>query len=262
MSANVQNRIVVGFDGSQPSEHALTWAAGAAAARGLGLHILAARDGENSPDLAAEAVDRIRAQHPDLPVTGSAPVGSPRYLLAEASEQAAVVVVGNRGRSRWRAAILGTTSLSTAMHSACPVVIMRGNEVAVSPPGRIVVGVDGSGPSADAIDHALAVAADQAHINLVMAWSTAASDDQIPPFADDILRRTLGDRDISGINLTLSARAGHPVDVLSQLSGDADLLVIGRRGAEGFAGLAMGSTAAHVLNEASCPIMLVPPTKE
>lgn len=249
--------IVVGYDGSPTADLALDWAADSAVHQRRELHILGVRDSVNSPDNTPRAVERIRADHPELTVSASAPVGNARYLLVDAADTASCVVLGNRGRSRWRAALLGTVSLSVAMHADCPVVIIRKRDHVQSPPMKLLVGVDGSNTSVAAARYAVQVAPEGAEVKVVMAWPTAATADQIPAAAQEILDHvTLEER--PGVTITKEAVPGHPVDVLTRLAKDADLLVMGRRGSEGFTGLHMGSTAQHVLYETHCPIAILP----
>lgn len=53
------------------------------------------------------------------------------------------------------------------------------------------------------------------------------------------------------------AVAGLPAPTLIDLSGDADLLVVGSRGRGGFASMAMGSTSLQCVLHARCPVTVV-----
>lgn len=249
--------VTTGYDGSVAADRALEWAAATAAHQARPLHILGVRDTADADDITGPAVARARQQYPDLEVSASAPVGSPRYVLVEAAANASTMVLGNRGRSRWRAALLGTVSLSVAMHATCPVVIVRAGHEGVTPPQRLLVGVDGSPTSLDAARRAISLAPEGATVRIVMAWPIATTPEQIPAAAHEILSDLpLVER--PEVTVVREALPGHPVDVLTSLSAETDLVVLGRRGAEGYTGLQMGSTAQHVLNEISCPVAIVP----
>jgi nucleotide-binding universal stress UspA family protein len=51
---------------------------------------------------------------------------------------------------------------------------------------------------------------------------------------------------------------GRPVEVLREATAEAQLLVLGSRGAGGVAGLLLGSTASGVVAGASCPVVVLP----
>jgi nucleotide-binding universal stress UspA family protein len=54
--------------------------------------------------------------------------------------------------------------------------------------------------------------------------------------------------------------SGHASGALVDQGRTADLLVLGARGRGGFAGLVLGSVTTGVVNHASCPVVVVPPT--
>jgi nucleotide-binding universal stress UspA family protein len=57
--------------------------------------------------------------------------------------------------------------------------------------------------------------------------------------------------------VTLHTVSGVPADELVKASQDADLLVVGARGAGGFARLNMGSVSNQVSHHAACPVVIV-----
>ena len=142
--------------------------------------------------------------------------------------------------------------------------------------GRIVVGVDGSAPSAQALRWAVALAKlTGQEVHAVSAW--------IPPTAygwgpiiDDTdweenarvvlagaVKETLDDADSALVRQ--EAVHGHPAQVLLDAAEGADMLVVGNRGHGGFAGLLLGSVSRHVSAHAACPVLVVheddaPPT--
>ena len=58
--------------------------------------------------------------------------------------------------------------------------------------------------------------------------------------------------------VTVRALSGLAADELINASEDADLLVVGARGAGGFARLVMGSVSTQVTHHALCPVVVVP----
>jgi nucleotide-binding universal stress UspA family protein len=134
------------------------------------------------------------------------------------------------------------------------------------PQGRIVVGVDGSDASLDALRWALRQAQlTNSELAAVSSWYYPS---QIAEFvADDIdwgararslLDEALASVDAEGdVTVTRTTAQGHPAQVLCDASKDADLLVVGSRGHGGFAGMMLGSVSVHVSAHADCPVVVV-----
>ncbi|MBO0728803.1 MAG: universal stress protein [Acidimicrobiaceae bacterium] len=135
----------------------------------------------------------------------------------------------------------------------------------------VVVGVDGSDPSSEA----LAWAAEEARLRratlkVVHAW-------QIPSVAyvgpapivdqsqwvqqaqatlDEQVGKVLGDA--PGIDLVTELWEGPSAQAIIDAAADADVLVVGSRGRGGFAGLLLGSVSNQVVHHARCPVVVVP----
>lgn len=59
-------------------------------------------------------------------------------------------------------------------------------------------------------------------------------------------------------SVTVRVISGYPARELIDESRDADLVVVGSRGAGGFAKLMMGSVSSQVVGHAHCPVVVVP----
>ena len=59
------------------------------------------------------------------------------------------------------------------------------------------------------------------------------------------------------MDIRTSIHEGHPAKVLIERSKEADLLVVGARGHEGFAGMLLGSVSQHLVAHADCPVVVV-----
>jgi nucleotide-binding universal stress UspA family protein len=58
-------------------------------------------------------------------------------------------------------------------------------------------------------------------------------------------------------SVTVRAVSGQPAAALIEASHDADLVVVGSRGAGGFASLLTGSVTSQVVSHAACPVVVV-----
>ena len=139
----------------------------------------------------------------------------------------------------------------------------------------IIVGVDGSGHSQRALEWALEEAAiRQVPLTVLTVHeavrgyysATAVSPDN--PARTEAAREAAAEeteKALAGLqgphpaSVTVKAVHGVPVEQLIEAGQDADMLVLGSRGAGGFTRLLMGSTAGQVAEHTLCPILIVPP---
>ena len=136
----------------------------------------------------------------------------------------------------------------------------------------IVVGVDGSASSRKALTWAAAEAAEHGadlvvinvweHTLLPPAGSVSVSEHYVPDpsqrTADDLLKvikEELGEE--PPVLVQAQVKQGRPAKVLIEESAGAELLVVGKRGHGGFAGLVLGSVSQHVAAYAKCPVTVV-----
>jgi len=63
-------------------------------------------------------------------------------------------------------------------------------------------------------------------------------------------------------SVTVTAVHGFPVEEILKAGGDADMIVLGSRGAGGFTRLMLGSTAGQVAQHAPSPVLIVPPANQ
>ena len=139
----------------------------------------------------------------------------------------------------------------------------------------IVVGVDGSGHSQRALERAMNEAAIR-HVPLTVLTVHEAirgyyghmvtySDDPDRTEAARKAAQAETDKVLAGLDgprpesVTVKAVHGFIVEELINAAKDADMLVVGSRGAGGFTRLMMGSVASQVAQHAYCPVLIVPP---
>jgi nucleotide-binding universal stress UspA family protein len=137
---------------------------------------------------------------------------------------------------------------------------------------RIIVGVDGSAPSVEALRWAVAEAtAHAADLVAMVAWefpfvpSGPGAGFYVGPTADELgdeaerhLAEAVAQVDLGPVRVTRIIEYGSPARVLLDAAADADLLVVGDRGHGGFAGLLLGSVSQQCATHAVCPTVVVP----
>jgi nucleotide-binding universal stress UspA family protein len=292
--------IVVGYDGSDGGEAALEWALGAAPGRGTSVRIVQAWrtfiepwpafGGYADPDpallitaaeqtLAAALAGALR-RAPQVPVDTKLVNGGAAAALIAESSQAEIIVVGSRGLGGFGELLLGSTAVELAAHAHCPVVVIRPetSEVAPGPQaGRVIVGVDGSAPSFDALAFAFTEASlRDLGLTAIHAWHSPYSHTRGEGAApagsvvDTIfqgpelgsLRDALATwrHKFPTVDVREAVIQDNPAAALVTASAGAELLVVGSRGRGGFASLLLGSVSHAVLHHAHCPVAVVRPT--
>ncbi|MGO9196192.1 MAG: universal stress protein [Acidimicrobiales bacterium] len=143
--------------------------------------------------------------------------------------------------------------------------------------GRVVVGVDGSPRSLEALRWAADIARWRNWtLHLVGVWHVAyatspfaidygeigaAAKDETETLLNHAEKEVLGDD--PSLDVRLSVGEGSPAQVLVAASDGADLLVVGSRGLGGFSSLALGSVGQACVHHAHCPVLIIrPKTRE
>ena len=281
----VNARWIVGVDGSLGSRSALAWAlresdrAGAELAvvhaYGSPLHarvrsVVGATDDRDSR-AATSALDELDTSISDLVgrrrvecVVTDRPPGK---ALVEAGDDADVIVVGRHGiGGGWRDTI-GSVSRYCVTHATVPTVVVpldwnRGDI------DDIVIGFDGSEHAAAALRWAMAFAPADARLRAVIAIELAPwlSPDIVEErLADELAteRRRLADAIDAAdteqiVEREIVVRGARPA--LARAAEQADLVVLGRRGAGAIASLVIGSVSTWMVEGATRPVAVIPPS--
>lgn len=289
--SDLSKAIVVGIDGSDPALSAVTWAAKAAAARGLSVHLVSSTEpyfrafyGAGMPvppeafseidELARtrlrDAHDRATAAAPKLAVTTEYVQEQPISLLLRLSKSARLLALGASGRGGFSGMLLGSTAASAAAHAACPVAVVRAPN---APDGPVVAGVDGSETSVDALSAAFA----EASWRRVKLVAVHASHDEPsirevglgrrspdPQEPERVLAESLAglQEEHPDVQVERTTINNHPRDALLDWSTRAQLVVVGSRGRGGFLGMLLGSTSQALLQHAQSPVLIVHPDRD
>jgi nucleotide-binding universal stress UspA family protein len=139
----------------------------------------------------------------------------------------------------------------------------------------IIVGIDGSGHSRKALEWAAREAAIR-HVPLTVlnvhqtvvgyfgAGVSYPGDEALADEAREAARKETDDV-LAGLGegqrpepVTVLTVSGIPAEELLNAAADADMIVVGSRGAGGFKQLLMGSVSSQVAHHAACPVVVVP----
>ncbi|MFE2724159.1 universal stress protein [Kitasatospora sp. NPDC059327] len=290
----MSNPVVVGVAASQSSLEAVEWASDEAWLRDAPLRLVHAWFGEAAHAPAGQetrlskdagaglleaARDRALVRRPGLAVATELVNDHPRQALAAAADGALLVVVGTRGSGGFPRLLLGSTSLQTAAHAACPVVVVRPREAEAGAGaeagtgGGVLVGVRGRGRD----DEVLAYAFDTARrrdlpLHAVHAWAyplVTGPDHDLPlvyeeaDIADEherLLAEVLAGRraEYPEVTVTTTAVRSNAARELVAGSQSHQLVVVGRHGEPHGPLGRLGSTSQAVVQHAGCPVVVVP----
>ncbi|MEV8436064.1 universal stress protein [Actinosynnema sp. NPDC051121] len=283
--------IVVGVDGSASASAAVEWAAGEAARHRVPLKLVHAyllpdrgypeivltghdvRDAfeRQGRQWVAEAAAAARATAPGVEVETSVVIDRPAAALIAASDGARLVVLGSRGLGGFSGLLVGSVAVALTAHGKSPVVVVRDQ---LHRDGPVVVGVDGSPTSEEAIAFAFAEASllgapltaliawtdflvDSAHQSrLTVDWSQVEQE-QLRLLAERLAGWQEKFPDVRVDRVVVHDR---PVRALLDAAEDARLLVVGSHGMGGFSGMLLGSTSQALVYHAPCPLAVVRPT--
>lgn len=278
-----KDAIVVGIDGSEQSRQAMAWAFDQAVRMQSRVHLLHVAsdyaykdhiDALMRDEFEATAVAIVKQARSEIPADLTVPVtvswmwGMPAHVLATASADARMVVVGSRGRDGFVPGQLGSVSQHVMRHASCPVTVARPAEAGGT---RVIVGLDPATP-----DPALRVAFEGAigrglPLTVVRVWHVplfAGPTLGVPASgygADDVERATdESSRALvqewsgrfTGVTVDIELIRGNPASALVEASRNAELLVVGSHGRGWFTGLLLGSTSAAVAAHAHCPVLI------
>ncbi|MFI5615735.1 universal stress protein [Amycolatopsis sp. NPDC051903] len=292
MPGREERVVLAGIDGSASALHAAEYAAAVAARRGAvlrlvqayqvpppklsGMAVRAVRAGFRSraESWLAEAEGAVLARWPSLRIKRVTVEGSAVGILLRESVAAELVALGSRGLGGFTGLLVGSTAVALAAHAPCPVVVVRGVKPDDPPPaaGPVLVGLDGSPDSTDALGYACeeALARDTTLV-AVHTWNEITPDGSLrtrdfDPHEVAAAECRLVEEQLAPwrekfpcLPVELAVVRGRPVRTLLERGADAQLIVVGSRGRGGFTGMLLGSTSQALLVHSACPVAVVRP---
>lgn len=288
----MNQRIVVGLDGSTESVAAAHWAAREALLRDAPLHLVHAEEWFSPLNIPAarsdlrrqwaqslllEASKELMEKHPRLDIGTESFDGQPADSLASATASAGMLVLGSRGLGTLRGFVLGSVGMAVIHAVEEPVVLVRATEdVLPHAEGRhldrdVVVGVDIGRPC----DALLAFAFDEASrrgctLHALHSWmlpplagSGSAYNPEVNAQIAQRMRTGLDDvlkpwRDrYPGVSLDAQVMVGHASEQLLETGSEAGLVVVGRRLRRSSIGTHIGPITHAILHHSTAPVAVI-----
>jgi nucleotide-binding universal stress UspA family protein len=134
---------------------------------------------------------------------------------------------------------------------------------------RIVVGVDGSALSTNALEFAIEeTQLRHGHLHVTYAYPSMEKPvtgstgkdyyEQVEAEARTFMEGIMASApSTEGVEVEWLAVPGNPAEVLIEASSGAALLVVGSRGVGGFKGLMIGSVSTQCVHHSHCPVLVV-----
>ncbi len=299
MGITTENVIVAGIDGSAAAGRAALWAAGEAHRRHSSLRLVqaySAPTGFAGPGVMIAPIDDDAVEQwaqkvlmntrdtlvkscPGVDIRIEVHRGHPATVLRNASAGVLMTVLGSHGDGQFRESMLGSVAQKVAAHAHGPVVVVRTAADAgpADTGGPVLVGLDGSAESSDALSFAFEEAAvREVGLVAIHSWDGDARPGLINASSPEHDRaqfeqeqRVLAEQ-LAGwsekypeVSVRPLVVRGQSADVIMGHCGaSADgrrpsLIVVGSRGRGGFTGLLLGSTSQALISHADCPVAVV-----
>ncbi len=235
-------------------------------------------------DLTTGARSELDAFAEELRVTGFTlenvvEVGRPADTILAAAEGADLIALGTHGRGAIGRFFLGSVAEEVARRSPIPVLVVReGTEE--RPTERVLLAVDPTGPSRDAIV-AGALLAERlgarleaihaAHMPPILPSMVPYADTRTLERASELLERHFEAapalinglvKKTIGREVKVHVVSGAPAHEIARHAGPGDIVVCGTHGRTALGRFVFGSVAAKLLRETPCPLLIVRPCED
>lgn len=284
--------ILVGTDGSSSALRAVCWAAAEAQRRRVRLVIVHVVDvglftydplvrlqynseiDDAGAEVVATAEHRVEKHFPNVVTSSMIKAGDPAAQLIALTGDAILTVVGASGRGGFSATLLGSVAMALITQGGGPVAVIRSpSDGPVPHTGPVVVGVDGSERSVDAVSWAFDEASRRrAPLVAVHNWTFYASslaplpaslESQRAVAAQVVEEREVIAERLAGwqekypdVEVRRISQIGHPADELLDVARDAQLIVVGSRGHGELTGAWFDSVTRTLIHHAPCPVLI------
>jgi len=297
----IGDRILLATDGSPEAESAAGMAVTLSEKLGSGLHVVCVEPMPDplswpesrvvAPELGGDIRERAEVEvrkklegeaekirKMGVEVSGvHAGVGRPDAEIVRVAEElgAGLIVVGSRGMGPVKRAVMGSVSGSVVHHAHCSVLVVRDHDGEDSPPGGILLAVDGSGQAQVATEVAVEISAStgsRLHVVFVMP---AAEHLYGPHFYSEEIKGSVREQAEGDVRAFLDERVawiedhggnvedthtavGKPDAEIVKLAEElrVGLTVVGSRGLGGVRRALVGSVSDSVVRHAHGPVLV------
>jgi len=270
----MSEKIIVAISAASESRRAVDWAVARAAARRQSIELMSVIGGavgmigeasliqaatSATEQMLVAEVDRIAAT--GVSVTTRVEVGDPVAQLSAASEDAGLLVIGSDYRGPGSGSARGAHGIRITAASSCPVVVVPDFDMDDERSG-VLVGVDGSPVSEDAIAFAAAEADRLGEpLTAVIVWTPIATPRNAPMVSPQGYREGMEQNAREALALSLAGLRGQYPDlqieeavaegfpslIINELAEGAHLTVVGSRGHGAVRRFLLGSISHEVL---------------
>lgn len=219
-----------------------------------------ASDAAELPNKRARLATLLEAVEPVGRGEPRVEIASPAEGFVQLSPHYGMIVVGSREPPALERLLHGPMATRVLRHAKCPVLVPRGERPAGAAP-RLLVGVDVDGPAPTRV---LAFADQWAGwlggtVHVAYAAAAHRSDwfgvrDTTRTRLEAMLEAHVAEKSRG----QATVRRGEPEEMLIQMSGEYDLVLVGNREREGFARIMLGAVANAVVRRASCDVLSLP----
>lgn len=287
----MQDKIVVGYDGSQESVTAVRWAALEGRRRSLSVEVVhvwgfGGREGggagtswlgkqvvAEAQQVAEDGAQVARESAPGVQVDAVLEHGSPAAALVRLASDGRLVVLGRHGVGQFGGAMVGSVTSGVLHHAISPVVVVP-QDIDLDDSGPVLVGFDGSPGAFQALDAAVEEArVRRVPLSVIVAWTAPADQATLPmrslrvhpvPLSQAVSTETaaIADRARSWLHChpevssEVVVAEGRAKEQLVRRSRSASLTVVGTRGRGGFVSLVLGSVSRAVVHRAHSPVLV------
>lgn len=280
----MSEKIIVAVSVASDSRRAVDWAVARAVTRRQRIELMSVVGGavgmigeaaliqaatSATEQLLATEADRIASS--GLTVTSRVEVGDPVALLAAASEDAALLVIGSDYRGSGKGPARGAHGIRITASSSCPVVVVPDFDMDDERRG-VVVGVDGSSVSEAAIAFAAAEADRLGEpLTAVIVWTPISAPRNAIMVSPQDYRDGMEQSARAALALSLAGLRGRYPDleieeavaeglpslIINELAEGARLTVVGSRGRGAVRRLLLGSISHEVLQRLASVVAVV-----